>query len=191
MLRFLKVLEIPDFETNENYLKEKISEEVVKRISKNKISSVLVRSELTPEDEKTMLSWGITGVYPSPNGLYVNPEELKDRDLFAQKYVQLYGGSPEDILFMVRQRDLRYVPIYQKLSLVASDEVQQYVEDEKKALAQGIISKEESIGGFFILTPRSQRIYPERTIGAQVMGFIDNEGKGHYGLEGYYDDVLR
>ena len=91
MLRFLKVLEIPDFEINESYLKEKIAEEVVKRISKNKITSVLVRSELTPEDEKSILSWGIAGVYPTPNGLYVNPEELKERELFAQKYVNLYG----------------------------------------------------------------------------------------------------
>jgi len=66
----------------------------------------------------------------------VNPEELLERELFAQKYVNLYGGTIEDILFTVRQRDLRYVPIFQKLSLVASDEVQKYIEDEKKVLSQ-------------------------------------------------------
>ena len=191
LLRFLKVLEISDFEMSESYIKARIFEEVQNRTSKTKMTSVQVRSTLEPQDEKEILIWGIEGVYPSANGLYVNPEELKQRELFAQKYVWLFWGTQEEILHTVRQRDVRFIPIYQKLSLLASDEVQKFIEDESKALSQGVIDEEETIGNFIILSPRAQRIYPERTIGAQILWFIDNAGKWHYGLEWYFDDLLR
>jgi len=67
-------------------------------------------------------------------------------------------------VFAVRKRDLRYVPIYNKLSLVVSDKLRQYLEDENRAISQGVLPKEESIGGFIILTPEAQRTYPEKQI---------------------------
>jgi hypothetical protein len=39
-------------------------------------------------------------------------------------------------VYAVRSRDLRYVPIYQKLSLAVSDEIEQYMSDENQALRQ-------------------------------------------------------
>jgi hypothetical protein len=48
-------------------------------------------------------------------------------------------------LYSIRQRDLRYIPIFQKLSLIGSDEILQYIEEESQALRQGVLEKEESI----------------------------------------------
>jgi cell division protein FtsI (penicillin-binding protein 3) len=36
-----------------------------------------------------------------------------------------------------------------------------------------------------------KRLYPNGTIGAQLLGFVNDEGVGQYGVEGRYDDVLR
>ena len=36
-----------------------------------------------------------------------------------------------------------------------------------------------------------KRLYPNGTIGAQVLGFVNDDGLGQYGVEGRYDDVLR
>lgn len=35
-----------------------------------------------------------------------------------------------------------------------------------------------------------KRLYPNGTIGAQVLGFVSDDGLGQYGVEGRYDDVL-
>jgi len=191
MLRFLKVLEIPDFQSEESAVKEKILERVQQRVSQDKITSVKLRDALSPEEEQIIFSWNIQGVYPSEIGLYVNPEELTQKDIFADYYQNLFWGNTEDILYSIRQRDLRYIPIFQRLSLIGSDEILQYIEEESQALRQGVLEKEESIGGFIILTPHAQRIYPERTIAAQIIWFLDNAGKWHYGLEGYFDDLLK
>ncbi len=35
------------------------------------------------------------------------------------------------------------------------------------------------------------RVYPDETLAAHVLGFVDLEGSGQYGVEGYYDTALR
>lgn len=191
MLRFLRVLEIEDFIHAEEYIKESILKKLTERLSKNKVTSVRLRESLTAQDESDVLTWGIIGVYPGSSWLYVNPEELLQATLFAEKYVELFWWNKADVEHAVRSRDLKYIPIYQKLSLISSDEVEQYIDDERQALGQWVIQKAESIGGFIILTPRAQRIYPERSAGSQIMWFLDNQGVGHYWLEGYFNDMLR
>jgi cell division protein FtsI/penicillin-binding protein 2 len=39
--------------------------------------------------------------------------------------------------------------------------------------------------------PRAKRVYPEGDLGAHLLGFVNNNGNGFYGVEGYYDDMLR
>ncbi|MGQ9627202.1 MAG: peptidoglycan D,D-transpeptidase FtsI family protein [Anaerolineae bacterium] len=39
--------------------------------------------------------------------------------------------------------------------------------------------------------PRPKRIYPERELAAHLLGFVNETHKGYYGLEGYYDSILR
>src|SRR5207244_12138137 len=36
-----------------------------------------------------------------------------------------------------------------------------------------------------------KRLYPNGAIGAQVLGFVNDDGLGQYGVEGRYDDMLR
>lgn len=39
-------------------------------------------------------------------------------------------------------------------------------------------------------TPVSQRVYPEGTLASQTLGFVNAEGTGNYGVEGYLNDEL-
>jgi cell division protein FtsI/penicillin-binding protein 2 len=39
--------------------------------------------------------------------------------------------------------------------------------------------------------PRAKRVYPEGNMGAHLLGFVNDNGNGFYGVEGYYDDMLR
>ncbi|MFA4930699.1 MAG: penicillin-binding protein 2 [Patescibacteria group bacterium] len=41
-----------------------------------------------------------------------------------------------------------------------------------------------------ILTPEDWRFYPEGTLAAQVLGYLDAENNGQYGIEGYFNDEL-
>jgi cell division protein FtsI/penicillin-binding protein 2 len=41
-----------------------------------------------------------------------------------------------------------------------------------------------------VYTPHLQRSYPEKSLAANVMGFVNREGKGYFGVEDYYNDLL-
>lgn len=191
MLRFLRVLEIGDFENTEEYIVNRIDTKLAQRLAKNKITSVKLLWDISPDEEKELLSWNIAWIYPWENGLYVNPEEIIQKELFAQKYSEYFWWGIENILYLIRSRDLRYISIFQKLSLSWSDRVESYLDDERQALKQGIITKADTIGGFIIMTPHAQRIYPEKVTASQIVGFTDNSGSGRYWLEWYFDDILR
>lgn len=50
--------------------------------------------------------------------------------------------------------------------------------------------KELDLAGVMV-TPEQRRLYPENTLAAQILGFVNLEGKANYGIEQHYDDVLR
>ncbi len=39
--------------------------------------------------------------------------------------------------------------------------------------------------------PRARRVYPEEDMAAHILGFVNNNGNGFYGVEGYYDTMLK
>jgi cell division protein FtsI/penicillin-binding protein 2 len=39
--------------------------------------------------------------------------------------------------------------------------------------------------------PRPKRVYPEGDMAAHLLGFVNNNGNGFYGVEGYYDQMLK
>jgi len=42
-----------------------------------------------------------------------------------------------------------------------------------------------------MVEPHTKRIYPEGGLGAHLVGFVNDNGYGFYGVEGYYDSMLR
>jgi cell division protein FtsI/penicillin-binding protein 2 len=40
-------------------------------------------------------------------------------------------------------------------------------------------------------SPRSKRAYPENALGAHLLGFVNDNSQGYYGVEGYYDNLLQ
>lgn len=190
-LKYLRQLQIPEFSASEGFVKNLLREYIVNKVSQNKITSVLIADDIEAEDA-TKLFWAWhKGVYITNSNIYVNPEEVVNPSVVAQSISEITWGDIKDIEYSIRQRDLRYIPIINKLSLSLSDDIRQKIADEKQAIKQGIITSEQSIGGFIILNPRPQRIYPEGEVGSQIIGFLDGESVGRYGLEGKFDELLQ
>ncbi len=42
-----------------------------------------------------------------------------------------------------------------------------------------------------LVEPRTKRVYPEGNLAAHVLGFVNSNGNGFYGVEGYYDTLLK
>lgn len=188
--KFLGTLETPDFRMNEAYLKEKIRSRVVQKISRDKVTSVLLRDNLTPQQTFDLEKLNLSGVYVNGTNLYVNPEEIVDVDFIANKLVWVTGDEFETTKYLLRKRDLRYALILNKLSISTSENIKQKIDEEKQAYLRGYLQPKDMVWGFIILTPNPHRFYPEKSLASQVLWFVNNQWEGNYGIEGYFNHII-
>jgi len=103
----------------------------------------------------------------------VVPKNIQEKERFAQILApELRMGV--SALFTLINNDKLYIPPIKK----------GLTEDEAER-----ISRLNLVG--LLVLPEIYRFFPEGQLGAHLLGFVNAEGEGQYGLEGYYDAVLR
>ncbi len=191
VLKFLGKLEIEDFKYNEDYIKDLLHKRILEKVSETKITAVLLAEWLSKEKVSLLSGLLLPWVYVNSDNLYINPEEVTDRDLLSTSVAQILWMKKEEVFYKIRRRDKRYTPIMNKLSISVSDEIELYIEEENQSIKQWILNRENSIWGFLILESNPHRLYPEKDNGSQIIGFLNREGIGHYWIEWYFNDLLK
>jgi cell division protein FtsI/penicillin-binding protein 2 len=105
------------------------------------------------------------------NYAYASPLNIKDKDQAAGQVAQILGLDKNDLLEKFSQESL-YVLLKEKIN----DDLAKKIKDAKIA---GVYADQKKM-----------RYYPQGDVAAQLAGFVDDDGKGRYGLEEYYDDEL-
>ena len=189
--KFIKKVELEGFQYNEDYIKAILQEELLRRVSKKKVTSVLLAQGLQWDIPDLIKRLHLKWVYITQNNVYINPEEIVDKKEVAEKLAPLISFPTETIEYLIRERKVKYVPILTRLSIDESSDLKNYIKEEKAAIKKWFIDKQESLHRFLILSPNPHRFYPENKIGSQILGFVDNQGKWHYWIEGYFNDILK
>ena len=105
--------------------------------------------------------------------LWVVPQQVKDKEKTATALANLSGLAEKDIFAKINN-DKLYIPALKKgLSF----------DDATKI-------KDGNLAGVFVM-PEYSRDYPEGSLAAQVLGFVNDEGNGNYGIEGHYNNELQ
>lgn len=95
----------------------------------------------------------------------------KIRDFINQNFPDIDKGRLDEEL---KKTDNKYY-------IFARDVAEEVVSPDKISGIKGLI-----------LEKKSTRMYPEKTLGSQVLGFFSNgEGEGKYGVEQYYNNILK
>lgn len=105
--------------------------------------------------------------------VYADPTLVKKHTQVAESLAAIVGqGTSADYEAKLHTKDTRYVVLARKVT-----------EDQQKELLKkkypGVGSQEEQY-----------RTYPNGSLAAQVLGFVNNEGKGVYGIEQYLNGTL-
>lgn len=189
--KFLWVLETPDFRMNEVYLKEKILARVNERISRTKVTSVLLKEGLTVEQAFELEKLNISGLYVNGTNLFVNPEEVVDQDFVANRISLITSDEESTVKYLIRKRTLRYLLIQTKLSISTSEYVKTKLEEERQAFARGFLKREDMMSQFIIMSSNQHRYYPEDDMASTILWFVDNSWEWRYGIEWYYNHILK
>jgi len=104
--------------------------------------------------------------------IYVVPNEIKNQKETAKVLSEILNLD-ENFILEKLENNTSYSLIKRKLS-------QQEVESLRNLNLKGIFVTEEK-----------ERYYPQENLASQVIGFLGAEGKGQYGLEEFYDEILQ
>ncbi len=105
--------------------------------------------------------------------LYADPVYVEDAHASAEKIAEIIGGNAVDYEKQLKADDTRYVVLAKRLDEATKTKLDAL--DYK-----GIGTREASY-----------RTYPQGTLGAQLLGFVNDEGEGKYGVEQALDEHLR
>jgi cell division protein FtsI/penicillin-binding protein 2 len=105
--------------------------------------------------------------------VFADPETVTEHDQIAKTLREVAGGNLEPDLDTRLHADNRYQRLATKLTATQRDKIK-----EKNYYGIGFQAE-------------SQRVYLEGQLAAQVLGYVNNDGQGNYGIEGYMDEELR
>jgi cell division protein FtsI/penicillin-binding protein 2 len=97
--------------------------------------------------------------------LYADPTFIKDPQKAADAVTKIIGGNTSDYLKAVKAKDTRYSILAKKLTQNQNDKLQ--------ALKMPGLGTQE----------QDYRTYPQGSLAAQTLGFVNNDGAGTYGVE--------
>jgi stage V sporulation protein D (sporulation-specific penicillin-binding protein) len=104
--------------------------------------------------------------------IFADPQYIADASGTADKLIEVIGGEKEALVEKLSATNTRYVVLAKKFTKEQAERVD--------ALElKGIGKKEVHI-----------RTYPQDDLAAQLLGFVNDDGVGQYGVEGYENDLL-
>src|SRR5690606_8581604 len=104
--------------------------------------------------------------------VFADPKHVDDAAKAAEAVAQIIGGDKAELESKMRA-DTRYSVLAKKLSKEQAERIDALEE-------KGIGTREQQY-----------RTYPQGSLAANVLGFVNDEGEGKYGLEQYLDEKLR
>ena len=105
-------------------------------------------------------------------------QKLQDTyNLIADNMSQILGIDRDDIIRRLNKTHSAWEQLASKVEDDVADQVRQFIKDNE-------------LEGALYLTDDSKRYYPYTNMAAQVIGFVNKENQGAYGLEALYNDQL-
>lgn len=105
--------------------------------------------------------------------VFADPSEVEDPDKIVSSLRAIAGGNiAKDFEGNLRNDKLRFTVLARHVTR-----------------AQAELIKKENLAGVGF-QENTRRVYPESTLGAQMLGYVDIDGNGQYGLEGALHDRL-
>lgn len=122
--------------------------------------------------------------------------EMKNPETVALMASMLLGKDYNEVLQAINfdeddELPYRYYVLARYVPLATKERIEQYIESLKKnpSPALSFSGEPNSLAGVSI-QPYLARVYPEGSLASNILGFVSMEGKGYFGVEGYYDDWL-
>lgn len=109
--------------------------------------------------------------------LYVLPKNIESPEIIAKNLSNILSIDYDNILNKIKKTGYKYQIIKKDLNIIEAEEVRKYIDQ---------YGLEEQIQ----LNASSERYYPNNALASHVLGFVNADGVGIYGLEKVYNNIM-
>ncbi|MCK5461149.1 penicillin-binding protein 2 [Candidatus Gracilibacteria bacterium] len=143
-------------------------------------TKVLLESEISESRLAEIEALKLTGIWIAGQSVFVDPTRIFLVEKTAEKLSSLLNIEKKVLIKLLSRRPNRYIEIAHKIVPEVSDKILELKKNPRyKDMLRGIALRNEH-----------WRYYPERSLAAQVLGFVDSQGNGQYGIEGRFQNEL-
>jgi cell division protein FtsI/penicillin-binding protein 2 len=153
-----------------------ISDSILERISKTEVDFVILKRDINETTLADIVNERLPGIYIDDENrwVYGDPTQIPESRLtdIANTLSEYLDVPLSTLEAKLSRRKVRYVFLKNRLSPETSEKI--------RALGlKGVV-----------LLPEHWRFYPEGPLASQLVGFINREKTGQYGIEGYFNTEL-
>ena len=149
---------------------------ILRDISKTEIDFVVLKRDADSDLIANVVNEKLPGIFVDTKRflIYADPTLIPETQLtkVTNDLASILSESPSDLGSKLKRRPVRYVFLKNKLDPDVSKKI-----------------KELNLKGV-VLLPEHWRYYPEGQLASNVIGFLNSDKTGQYGIEGYFNDEL-
>ncbi len=155
---------------------DEVAANTLRKISKTEVDFVVLTRDAEADLISSVVNENLPGVFVDTKRfmVYADPTLIPEGQLtlVSQKLSELLNYSAPELEKKLARRKVRYVFLQNKIEPEVSRKI--------KALdLKGVV-----------LLPEHWRFYPEGSLAAHIVGFLNRDGIGQYGVEGYFNTEL-
>jgi cell division protein FtsI (penicillin-binding protein 3) len=155
---------------------QEISDEILRKINKSEVDFVVLQRDAGDETMADIINERLPGIFVDKDTfmIYGDPTLIPDGMLptVAKTLAGYLDQPPSSLEAQLTRRKVRYVFLKNRLSPETSKRI-----------------KDMNLPGV-VLLPEHWRFYPEGELGSHLVGFINRDNLGQYGIEGYFNIEL-
>jgi len=158
-------------------LKENFYQEILTKVSSDIRSEIILEENMPQETLERIVVKNINGIEVKGTSLMAYPAKIYDKRLTALELsedLQIPAPRLEQLLI----GENRYEVVAKK------------VDPEKSKALKDIMKEDDRYAGIGF-QEEYFRYYPEKTLAANLLGFVDTGGSGQYGIEETFDKQLK
>jgi stage V sporulation protein D (sporulation-specific penicillin-binding protein) len=156
-------------------------EELENLFVKTERHSVIISTEVAPSRIIEIEALRIPGVFVEESSIIIDPTRILDIKETAKTLAPILNIEDKRLKDFLSRRLKRYVEITHKIVPEVSDKILVLKQNPRyQDILRGVQLRDEH-----------WRYFPEKTLAAQVLGFVDSENNGQYGIEGRFDHNLK
>jgi cell division protein FtsI/penicillin-binding protein 2 len=164
---------------SDDELEDQFRQELTDEISSKQRQEILLATEMEDEILNAVRALGLSGIEVIEDAIYAYPPMISNTNATASALAPIIE-MPSKRLNTVLKGLNRYVVLKRKLQPEISRKIEEIMRDDKDDRLNGLAMKEE----YF-------RYYPETTLAANIVGYVNHANIGQYGIESAFNRQLQ